>query len=183
MEIQIRDYDQWEDAVKDEHPEVADKLLFRPRIEKGVATISAEVPGRDRSYGVWTENKGGRKSFGVVLASKGTIMQAKQRLLASLENPTDSGVAFDTFIDGEPDTDTPEVQELTRDDGGIEPPEEQSLLMDDLPVTDSIKSGPSRFITEGECIERAKAMAKTGKPTYFTKDEARAYARRAQPGK
>jgi hypothetical protein len=51
---------------------------------------------------------------------------------ASLEDPTEDGVAFDTLIDGEEDEE-PVVQELTRDDGGFEEPREQELLIDDLP--------------------------------------------------
>jgi len=53
---------------------------------------------------------------------------------ASLEDPTSSGVAFETLMDGAQDMGTPLVQQLTNDDGGIEPPDEQHLLNDDLPI-------------------------------------------------
>ena len=46
--------------------------------------------------------------------------------------PTSTGVIFDTLIDGDPSTETPIVQDVTRDDGGITPPDEQALLMDDI---------------------------------------------------
>ena len=53
---------------------------------------------------------------------------------ASLEDPTSSGVAFEALMDGAQDIGTPLVQMLTKDDGGIEPPDEQHLLNDDLPL-------------------------------------------------
>ncbi len=43
------------------------------------------------------------------------------------------GSAFETLTDGDPSQDEPIVQELTEDDGGIQPADEQSLLMDDIP--------------------------------------------------
>lgn len=43
----------WKSAVREKHPDVETKLKFIGRVEKGVNTISAEVPGRDRSYGVF----------------------------------------------------------------------------------------------------------------------------------
>lgn len=50
-----------------------------------------------------------------------------------LEDPLSTGEQFETLVDGEPDgEDTPEVQELTHDDGGVEEPSEQELLRDDL---------------------------------------------------
>lgn len=61
-------------------------------------------------------------------------LQAKARLVASHEDPTDDGVSFDTLIDGPLDEDHPEVQELTKNDGAHDEPSEQSLLIDDLPV-------------------------------------------------
>lgn len=45
--------EKWKTAVKNAYPEVAKKLVFKAKIEAGVSTISAEVPGEDRSYGVW----------------------------------------------------------------------------------------------------------------------------------
>lgn len=42
------------------------------------------------------------------------------------------GTAYQTLIDGDPDTEDPIVQNVTRDDGGVVAPEEQDLLMDDI---------------------------------------------------
>ncbi len=53
--------------------------------------------------------------------------------------PTSTGVIFDTLIDGDPSTDSPLVQDVTRDDGGIEPPDEQALLIDDVSSPDMRK--------------------------------------------
>ena len=64
-------------------------------------------------------------------------IQARTRLEATVveaDLDMEDGVAFDTLIDGDPSQEEPEVQELTRDDGGIEEAPEQSLLMDDIQV-------------------------------------------------
>jgi hypothetical protein len=50
---QVKDYEDWRKAVKAAYPEVADKLKFKGRVEDGANTISAEVSGEDRSYGVY----------------------------------------------------------------------------------------------------------------------------------
>ncbi len=44
----------------------------------------------------------------------------------------DNGLAFETLNDGLDSQEEPIVQELTHDDGGVEPAEEQELLMDDI---------------------------------------------------
>jgi hypothetical protein len=62
-------------------------------------------------------------------------LQAKTRLKATEENPLEDGVAFDTLTDGDPSTDTPEVQQVTHDDGGVEKADpDQNLLIDDISV-------------------------------------------------
>lgn len=61
-------------------------------------------------------------------------LQAKARLLATLEDPVGSGVAFEALMDGAKDPGTPIIQQLTNDDGGFDEPEEQELLMHDLPT-------------------------------------------------
>jgi hypothetical protein len=61
-------------------------------------------------------------------------LQAKARLIASHEDPTADGVAFDTLVDAPLDDVEPEVQELTENDGSQNEPSEQSLLIDDLPA-------------------------------------------------
>lgn len=48
------DFDKWKAAVKQAYPKFAAKMLFKGRVERGQDTISAEVPGLDRSFGVWT---------------------------------------------------------------------------------------------------------------------------------
>jgi hypothetical protein len=62
-------------------------------------------------------------------------LEAKSRLVATApesELPK-TGPVFDTLIDGEPDDgEEPEIQTLTKNDGGVETAPEQSLLMDDV---------------------------------------------------
>jgi hypothetical protein len=55
-----------------------------------------------------------------------------QRALASTEDPISDGAAFDMLIDGDDEEDEPLVQELTNNDGGVEPPIDQPLLRDDV---------------------------------------------------
>lgn len=53
---------------------------------------------------------------------------------SSTTNPVSDGTAFETFTDGAPpQNDKPLVQKLTQDDGTVELPDEQPLLIDDLP--------------------------------------------------
>lgn len=47
------DLEKWKTAVKNAYPEKASKMRFKAKIEAGHSTISAEIPGEDRSYGVW----------------------------------------------------------------------------------------------------------------------------------
>jgi hypothetical protein len=60
-------------------------------------------------------------------------LQAKARLMASRSDPTDGGTQFALLNDGIPDS-RPEVQELTLNDGTLDDPVEQPLLIDDLPI-------------------------------------------------
>lgn len=53
------DFDEWKAAVKKFNPQFADKMKFKGRVEQGHDTISAEVPGMDRSFGVWTGDEDG----------------------------------------------------------------------------------------------------------------------------
>jgi hypothetical protein len=48
------DFPAWQAAIKKAHPEYASKIQFKGRVENGKKTVSAEVPGLDRSFGVWT---------------------------------------------------------------------------------------------------------------------------------
>lgn len=70
---EIKDYEAWQQAVKDEYPDVASKLKFKGRIENGKDTVSAEVPGEDRSYGVWDSDN-----------DVGHVLGASVRALSSL---------------------------------------------------------------------------------------------------
>ena len=47
------DFEKWQQEVKEAYPEYAAKIKFKARIEDGKDTVSAEVPGQDRSFGVW----------------------------------------------------------------------------------------------------------------------------------
>ena len=49
----------WADNVKKTFPHL--NLKFKHRIESGTHTTSAEVPGQDRSYGVWDHDE--RKGY------------------------------------------------------------------------------------------------------------------------
>lgn len=61
------DFDDWKAAVLNSYPQQAKKIKFKGRMEGGKDTISAEVPGEDRSYGVWDADK----ERGVVLSEAG----------------------------------------------------------------------------------------------------------------
>lgn len=52
-------FEQWKEEVKKAHPEHASKMQFKGRSEGGKETISAEVPGLDRSFGVWSGDDDG----------------------------------------------------------------------------------------------------------------------------
>jgi hypothetical protein len=58
------DFDDWKAAVLHSYPAQAKKIKFKGRMEGDKDTISAEVPGEDRSYGVWDQDK----EKGVVLS-------------------------------------------------------------------------------------------------------------------
>ena len=79
---------------------------------------------------------------------KATIQDDEGHLLEMSSDPglppdegdlLSEGVAFETLIDGDPRTTTPLVQDVTRDDGGVTPPDEQPLLMDDISLPSSRK--------------------------------------------
>jgi len=125
--MKYKDYEDWQAAVKKAYPEYAAKMKFKGRVEQGQDTISAEVPGLDRCFGVWSQDM----EEGEVVMAK---LQAATRLKASLANPAAGGANYDLLIDGDPSEDTPIVQELTHDDGGVERPREQNLLMNDLGI-------------------------------------------------
>lgn len=52
-----KDQHEWMDAVKKAYPEKASKIKFKGRVEGEKNTISAEVSGEDRSYGVFDMDK------------------------------------------------------------------------------------------------------------------------------
>lgn len=50
------DFNDWKKAVLNSYPAQAKKIIFRGRMEGKKTTISAEIPGQDRSYGVWDQD-------------------------------------------------------------------------------------------------------------------------------
>lgn len=60
----FKDYEKWQKAVKAQYPKYASKMRFNGRVRFGFQNISAEVPGLDRSFGVWDDDK----EEGVVLS-------------------------------------------------------------------------------------------------------------------
>lgn len=67
------DFDDWKQAVLNSYPTKAKQIKFKGRMEGGKDTISAEVPGEDRCYGVWNQEK----EKGVVLSeAKGDMIKA-----------------------------------------------------------------------------------------------------------
>ena len=71
----IKDYKEWESAVKKAYPDEAAQIKFKGHIEQGKDTISAEIPGKDRSYGVWDSDK-----------DEGTVLQASMLIEARLND-------------------------------------------------------------------------------------------------
>jgi hypothetical protein len=57
-------FEEWQSAVKKAYPQHATKMQFKGRVEHGVDTISAEVRGINRCFGVWDGDETGS---GVVL--------------------------------------------------------------------------------------------------------------------
>ena len=62
--VSYTDFDDWKAAVLNSYPAQAKKIKFKGRMEGNKDTISAEVPGEDRSYGVWSQDE----EKGVVLS-------------------------------------------------------------------------------------------------------------------
>ena len=62
-------YEEWMEAVKKAHPKEAPKMQFKGRVEKGHETISAEVRGIDKCFGVWTPKGDGEDGEGTVLTA------------------------------------------------------------------------------------------------------------------
>ena len=86
------DEDEWAEAVKKAHPEVAAKLKFKGRVEGGKDTISAEVSGQDRSYGVFDNDSG----KGIVLEEPGKVHLRKSATpVKKGGKPTDPARVFD----------------------------------------------------------------------------------------
>ena len=50
-ETSTEEFEKWKSDVSQAHPDK--KLKFTGRVEGNKMTTSAEVPGEDRSYGVW----------------------------------------------------------------------------------------------------------------------------------
>lgn len=56
---------------------------------------------------------------------------------SDVDDPIGDGEEFELLIDGDPSNAEPEVQELTHNDGGIQPPTDQPLLIDDVGVLET----------------------------------------------
>ena len=65
-EAAYTDFDDWKQAVLNSYPAQAKKIKFKGRMEGKKTTISAEIPGEDRSYGVWDQDE-----------EKGTVLSEK----------------------------------------------------------------------------------------------------------
>lgn len=53
--ITYTNIEDWKKAVKNSYPQQASKMRFNGRMEGGKMTVSAEVPGIDRCFGVWDQ--------------------------------------------------------------------------------------------------------------------------------
>lgn len=69
------DYNDWKSAVLNSYPTQAAKIKFKGRMEGGKMTVSAEIPGQDRSYGVWDDDK----DQGVIL-SEAAVFKLKAKV-------------------------------------------------------------------------------------------------------
>ena len=67
-----QDYEEWQKAVLRAYPAQAKRIKFKGRIEGKLHTISAEIPGEDRSYGVWDQD-----------TDKGVVLSETPRRLAT----------------------------------------------------------------------------------------------------
>lgn len=91
------DFDAWKAAVLKKYPAEASKMKFKGRVESGKDTISAEIPGQDRSYGVWDQDA----ESGEVL-SEGLLSGAKalaKKIGKYLMTPTVSPEEVKAYVD------------------------------------------------------------------------------------
>jgi preprotein translocase subunit YajC len=72
--ITYTDIEDWKKAVKNSYPQHASKMRFNGRMEGGKMTVSAEIPGEDRCFGVWDQED----EKGEVL-SESTNLERKQK--------------------------------------------------------------------------------------------------------
>lgn len=52
------DFERWKNMVKKAHPQFASKMKFNGRVEGKKNTVSAEVAGLDRCFGVFNTDSG-----------------------------------------------------------------------------------------------------------------------------
>lgn len=118
---------EWQAEVKKQHPN---------------AKFTRE-DGSGKTYGDqgdWTAHTGNDMQADVVGTFTATACWIARRdgdfdeydVKASVANPLNDGVAFDTIVDGDPEDKKPLVQEFTDNDGGILPFDENLLLQDDI---------------------------------------------------
>ena len=94
------DFEDWKKAVLASYPTYASKMKFKGRVEAGKDTVSAEVPGVDRSFGVWDSDK----EKGVVLSeslpdAEGRFRRATGRITGWLNEPTIDHQKINDYID------------------------------------------------------------------------------------
>jgi len=91
---------------------------------KSAEKDASRVKGAKVKYGYFDKLN---KFVSVEMPPEATYVNSETRELPK------TGVVFDLKNDGVPENgEKPELQVLTHDDGGVETPPEQSLLMDDL---------------------------------------------------
>ncbi len=56
--VSFSEYTDWVEAIHKRYPQLFSKMKFKGYSEKGGNTVSAEIPGEDRSYGVWDLGNG-----------------------------------------------------------------------------------------------------------------------------
>ena len=88
------DFDDWKQAVLNSYPQQAKKIKFKGRMEGDKDTISAEIPGEDRCFGVWDQDK----EKGVVLSEAIKSSELK-KAQAYFNRNADADMDYEDIID------------------------------------------------------------------------------------
>jgi len=95
-EDEDKEYAKWQSDVKTQHKDKADKIRF---ISKPDAPhISAEVPGEDRSYGIWNHKEGKGQVLGEASTEKNYEYKNKTGKTANLASVTYSDGDVEHFV-------------------------------------------------------------------------------------